>query len=186
MENQNNQQNFNDTQLNAADENSRPAQTPAPAQQNTAAASTDDLWYLDNYIMLKDYYDRTVSRIAARCIRMGNIAIEEYPFYSYILDVLDEISNTGDYILKTPALYPYVEKRIKGGMHAFRNNLQQYKQELENNSSPEMIKEDPTEVNRARQILGTVDKSVDPTVGAGMNADELIEKLMAEQLKKNQ
>ena len=49
-----------------------------------------------------------------------------------------------------------------------------------------MIKEDPTEVNRARQILGTVDKSVDPTVGAGMNADELIEKLMAEQLKKNQ
>ena len=62
------------------------------------AAGTADLWYVDNYILLKDYYDRTISRIAARCVRKGNIAIEDYPFFGYILDVLEEISETGEYI----------------------------------------------------------------------------------------
>ena len=57
-----------------------------------------DLWYVDNYILLKDYYDRTISRIAARCVRKGNIAIEEYPFFNYILDVLEEINETGENI----------------------------------------------------------------------------------------
>ena len=60
------------------------------------AAGTADLWYVDNYILLKDYYDRTISRIAARCVRKGNIAIEDYPFFGYILDVLEEISETGE------------------------------------------------------------------------------------------
>ena len=46
-------------------------------EQNTppTGASKESLWYLDNYILLKDYYDRTISRIAARCIRMCNIAM---------------------------------------------------------------------------------------------------------------
>ena len=37
-------------------------------EQNTqpTGASKESLWYLDNYILLKDYYDRTISRIAAR------------------------------------------------------------------------------------------------------------------------
>ena len=73
--------------------------------QAQGGASKESLWYLDNYILLKDYYDRTISRIAARCVRMGNIAMEEYPFYGYILDVLEEISDTGDYILQHKELY---------------------------------------------------------------------------------
>ena len=52
---------------------------------NVAPVTKEDLWYVDNYLVLRDYYDRTISRIAARCVRMGNIAMEEYPFYSYIL-----------------------------------------------------------------------------------------------------
>ena len=149
-------------------------------------ATKEELWYLNNYMMLRDYYDRTISRIAARCVRMGNIAIEEYPFYNYILDVLEEIRDTGDYVLEHPALYPYIEEKIKGGMQTFKNNLQQYKQELLNNSAPEMIRDAPSELKNAKQILGNIDKSVDPTVGAGMNADELINKLMEEQAKKDQ
>ena len=71
------------------------------AAQNTVntPVTKEDLWYVDNYLVLRDYYDRTISRIAARCIRMGNIALEEYPFYNYILDVLEEICDTGNYIL---------------------------------------------------------------------------------------
>ncbi len=145
-----------------------------------AGASKESLWYLDNYILLKDYYDRTISRIAARCIRMGNIAMEEYKYYGYILDVLEEISETGDYILEHKELYPYVEKKIAGGMETFKKNLAEYQQELQNNSSPDMIKEDAHEVEKMKEVLGEFDKTVDPTVGAGMNMDQLMEKLMAQ------
>ena len=138
----------------------------------------ESLWYLDNYILLKDYCDRTISRIAARCVRMGNIAIEDYPFYGYILDVLEEISDTGDYVLEHKELYPYVEKKIVGGVEALKKNLAEYKLELKNNASPDMIREDASEVDRMKAALGAVDKSVDPTVGAGMNIDELMNKLV--------
>ena len=74
--------------------------------QNIGNVDKKLLWYVDNYVLLKDYYDRTISRIAARCIRKGNIAIEEYPFYGYILDVLEEISETGDLILSHKELQP--------------------------------------------------------------------------------
>lgn len=153
------------------------------AQSNVV--TKEDLWYIDNYLVLRDYYDRTISRIAARCIRMGNIALEEYPFYPYILDVLEEICETGEYILSNPALYPYVEKKIAGGVKALESNLALYEQELENNSSPEMLKQDPDEISKMKEALGDIDKSTDPTVGAGMNIDDLMEKLLEENKKEN-
>lgn len=153
-------------------------------QNNLPPIDKDTLWVLDNYIVLKDYLDRTISRIAARCIRKGNIAIEEYPFYNYILDVLEEISESGDFILAHKELYPYVEKKIAGGMQAFRKNLNDYKVELRNNSTPDMIKQDTAqELEKMKEALGSVeaDKAHDPTVGAGMSMDEVIEKLMSKQ-----
>ena len=128
------------------------------ADTENTAVSKESLWYVDNYIVLLNYYDRTISRIAARCVRMGNIAIEEYKFYPYILDVLEEICDTGNYILEHEELYPYVEKKIAGGVEALKKNLALYQQELTNNQSP----------------------AVDPTAGAGMNIDDLMNKLMAE------
>lgn len=147
---------------------------------NLPPVSKEVLWYLNNYILLRDYYDRTVSRIAARCVRKGNIAMEEYPFYAYILDVLEEISEVGDYILAHKELYPYVEQRIKGGLNAFRKDLREYQLELQKNSSPDMIKEDAAELNKMKKALGAVSKSDDPTVGAGMSMDQLMEKLLKE------
>lgn len=152
---------------------------------DSKVVTKEDLWYIDNYIVLRDYYDRTISRIAARCIRMGNIALEEYPFYPYILDVLEEICETGEYILSKPELAPYVEKKIAGGVQALENNLALYQQELENNSSPEMVKQDPDEIAKMKQALGNIDKSVDPTVGAGMNIDDLMDKLLEENKNQN-
>lgn len=145
--------------------------------------SQGDFWYVDNYVLLKDYYDRTISRIAARCVRKGNIAMEEYPFYGYILDVLEEISETGDYIVAHPDLYPYVEKKIAGGINALRKTLNEYKTELQNNASPDMIKQDKDELKKMKEALGSIDKSVDPTVGAGMSMDEVVEKLLKETQK---
>ena len=113
-ENQTSQQPENQTEAvayNAEVQAKAPATTvtePKP-QSNASAAgvSKETLWYLDNYILLRDYYDRTISRIAARCVRMGNIAMEEYPHYNYILDVLQEISETGNFVLSHKELYPY-------------------------------------------------------------------------------
>jgi len=153
--------------------------------ENTDIVTKDDLWYIDNYIMLRDYYDRTISRIAARCIRMGNIALEEYPFYPYILDVLEEICETGEYILSKRALHPYIEKKIAGGVKALEKNLDIYQRELESNASVELIKQDPQEVNKMKEVLGEIDKSVDPTVGAGMNIDDLMTKLLEENKQEN-
>jgi hypothetical protein len=148
--------------------------------EQTATVSKDDLWYVDNYIVLLNYYDRTISRIAARCVRMGNIAIEEYKFYPYILDVLEEICETGNYILEHEELYPYVEKKIAGGIEALKKNLSLYQQELTNNQSPEMLKADPNESKKINEVMSNFDKAVDPTAGAGMNIDDLMNKLMAE------
>lgn len=151
-----------------------------PENDGNITISKEELWYVDNYLVLRDYYDRTISRIAARCVRMGNIAMEEYPFYGYILDVLEEICETGAHILNTPQLHPYVEKKIAGGLKALQDNLNLYQEELRNNSSPEMIKQDPQELNKMKETLGDIDKSVDPTVGAGMSMDDIVNKLLEE------
>ena len=152
------------------------------AEENNTVVSKESLWYVDNYIVLIDYYDRTISRIAARCVRQGNIALEEYKFYPYILDVLEEICDTGNYILEHKELYPYVEKRIAGGIEALKKNLSLYQDELTNNQSPDMLRADPNEAKKMNEVMSNFDKSVDPTVGAGMNIDELMEKLMAENM----
>ena len=110
------------------------------AEETNNVVSKETLWYVDNYIVLIDYYDRTISRIAARCVRQGNIAIEEYKFYPYILDVLEEICETGNYILEHPEVHPYIEKKIAGGISALKKNLSLYQQELTNNQSPDMLK----------------------------------------------
>ncbi len=137
-------------------------------------------WYVDNYVLLRDYYDRTISRIAARCIRQGNIPIEDYPFYGYILDVLEEISETGDYIIEHKELHNYANAKIKGGMAELSRSLREYKEELQKNSSPDMIKNDAKEVERMKNLLNSTDKATDPTVGAGMGMEQLMEKLLKE------
>ena len=144
--------------------------------QNT----TGDTWYVDNYILLKEYYDMTISRIAARCVRSGNIAIEEYKHYSYVLDVLDEISETGEYIIAHPNLYSYVDRKIAGGINALKKNLAEFKTKLQHNATPEMIKQDKNELKKMKEALGKIDKSEDPTVGAGMSMDDVVNKLMAQ------
>ena len=107
--------------------------------------------------------------------------MEEYPFYGYILDVLEEISDTGDYILQHKELYPYVEKKIAGGLPALKKTLAEYQEELRANSSPEMIKEDAAEVEKMKEALGAISPAADdPTAGAGMSMDQLMEKLMAQ------
>ena len=96
------------------------------------------------------------------------------------MDVLQEISETGNFVLSHKELYPYVEKKIKGGVEALRRNLKEYEMELQKNSSPDMIKEDASAINKMKEALGEIDIKDDPTQGAGMNMDDLMNKLMAQ------
>lgn len=150
------------------------------------AENNNDNWYVDNYVLLRDYYDRTISRIAARCIRKGNIPMEDYPFYNYILDVLEEISETGDYILTHKELHNYANAKIKGGMAELSRSLNEYKEELQKNSSPDMIKNDAREVEKMKELLNSNDKASDPTIGAGMGMEQLMEKLLRENAQNTQ
>lgn len=147
-------------------------------QFSSGKDSQGDVWYVDNYVLLKEYYDMTISRIAARCVRTGNIAIEEYKHYGYVLDVLEEISETGNYIISHNELYPYVDKKIAGGINALKKNLQEFKAELQHNATPEMIKQDKNELKRMKAALGEIGKADDPTAGAGMSMDDVVTKLM--------
>ena len=125
------------------------------AAYDEISVTKESLWYIDNYVLIRDYYDRTVSRIAARCIRMGNIAVEDYPFYPYIIDVLNELCETGDYII-----------------------------ELERNSSVDMAAKKEADLSAAKDAFGGfTDQSDDPTKGAGQSIDDVVAKLMAEQEK---
>lgn len=154
------------------------------ADNDKISVTKESLWYIDNYVLIRDYYDRTVSRIAARCIRMGNIAVEDYPFYPYIIDVLNELCETGDYIIGHKELHPYVEKKIKGGVAALEKNLSLYKQELERNSSVDMAAKKEADLSAAKDAFGGfTDQSDDPTKGAGQSIDDVVAKLMAEQEK---
>ena len=146
----------------------------------------ESLWYIDNYVLIRDYYDRTVSRIAARCIRKGNIAIEDYPFYSYIIDVLDELCETGDYIIERKELHPYVEKKIKGGVQALADNLKLYKKELESNQTVEMKAKKEADLSAAKDIFSNFqDKANDPLKGSGASIDDVVAKLVAQQNERN-
>lgn len=156
-------------------------------ENNEIKVTKESLWYIDNYVLIRDYYDRTVSRIAARCIRKGNIAVEDYPFYPYIIDVLDELCETGDYIISHTELHPYVEKKIKGGVLALKDNLSLYKQELERNSTAEMNIKKDSDLSAVKDAFsGFADQSNAPTKGAGQSIDDVVAKLMAEQNKLNE
>ncbi|MBR5599535.1 MAG: hypothetical protein IKW39_05790 [Alphaproteobacteria bacterium] len=158
------------------------------AENNELAATKESLWYIDNYVLIRDYYNRTVSRIAARCIRKGNIAIEDYPFYGYIVDVLDELCEIGDYIISHTELHPYVEKKIKGGVMALSSNLSLYKQELERNASVEITARKDSDLSVAKNAFeGFTNQSetqdANPIKGAGQSIDDVVAKLMAQQNK---
>lgn len=156
-------------------------------EASNITVTKESLWYIDNYVLIRDYYDRTVSRIAARCIRKGNIAVEDYPFYSYIIDVLDELCEIGDYIIEHKELHPYVEKKIKGGVKALADNLSLYKQELTNNASAEMNVKKDSDLSAVKDAFsGFTNQANNPLGDAGQSIDDVVAKLMAEQGKLNQ
>ena len=123
------------------------AQTEAnPASNGSAVASNygltvEQLWNFDHFMRLKTYYDQTISRTSARCVHLGGLELSQYPYFGYILDLLDEILTFGMEIL-TPPYAQIVHERYKGGEVALKKVLMEYKAEFDSNAPPEMIEEE--------------------------------------------
>lgn len=108
-----------------------------PIEEDIAAGiSKDLLWFFETFIKLGHYYDDTMSRIGARCIRLGGIGVEQYPHFGYVLDLLKEIIEIGEKIENSETLAPLIEARYEGGRAAFDKNLGTFRKELEDGAEP--------------------------------------------------
>ena len=136
------------------------AQTEAnPATGGSVVASNygltvEQLWNFDHFMRLKTYYDQTISRTSARCVHLGGLELSQYPYFGYILDLLDEILTFGMEII-TPPYAQIIKERYKGGEAALKKVLMEYKTEFENNAPPEMLAEDES-LDEIKNRLGAL------------------------------
>ena len=136
------------------------AQTEAnPSSGGSVVASNygltvEQLWNFDHFMRLKTYYDQTISRTSARCVHLGGLELSQYPYFGYILDLLDEILTFGMEII-TPPYAKIVQERYKGGDAALRKVLMEYKAEFDSNAPPEML-EDEESIDDIKERLGSL------------------------------
>lgn len=136
------------------------AQTEAnPAAGGSVVAgnyglTVEQLWNFDHFMRLKTYYDQTISRTSARCVHLGGLELSQYPYFGYILDLLDEILTFGMEII-TPPYAQIVRERYKGGEAALKKILMEYKAEFDSNAPPEML-EDEESMDNIKERLGSL------------------------------
>ena len=112
------------------------------ASANSYNLTTEQLWNFDHFVRLKDYYDQTISRTSARCVHLGGLELTQYPYFGYILDLLDEILTFGGELLGDAVYAGIIRDRYKGGEPAMRKHLAQFKKDFEDNAPPEMLDDD--------------------------------------------
>ena len=115
--------------------------TGSSVMADSYGLTVDQLWNFDHFMRLKTYYDQTISRTSARCVHLGGLELSQYPYFGYILDLLDEILTFGMEIV-TPPYAKIVRERYKGGEAALKKVLMEYKAEFDSNAPPEMLEEE--------------------------------------------
>lgn len=129
---------------------------PAATGSSLAEAyglTVEQLWNFDHFVRLKTYYDQTISRTSARCVHLGGLELSQYPYFGYILDLLDEILTFGMEIL-TPPYEKIVRERYRGGDAALRKTLREFKNEFDSNAPPEMLEEEGEAMDDIKNRLG--------------------------------
>lgn len=134
-----------------------------PATGNAAIANSygltvDQLWNFDHFMRLKTYYDQTISRTSARCVHLGGLELSQYPYFGYILDLLDELLTFGMEIV-TPPYAKIVKERYKGGEAALKKILMEFKAEFDSNAPPEMLEEEETMEDIRNRLGALADKN---------------------------
>lgn len=122
---------------------------------NPYGLTIEQLWNFDHFMRLKTYYDATISRTSARCVHLGGLEISQYPYYGYILDLLDEILTFGMEIL-TPPYSAIIRDRYKGGLPALKKLLSEFQKEFEANAPPEMMGDNGESLDEIKNRLGNL------------------------------
>lgn len=150
----------------------------APAQEGGASndgknpygLTIDQLWNFDHFMRLKTYYDLTISRTSARCVHLGGLELTQYPYFGYILDLLDEILTFGMEIL-TPPYKAIVADRFQGGVDGLRKIIGEYKHDFETNAPPEMLSEEEGSLDEMKSRLGELADNSEPEGDIGPAPD---------------
>lgn len=83
------------------------------------------LWEFNYFLELCSYYDRTMSRIAARCVKQA-LKMEQYPHVSYAFDVLEEIVDVANSIFDNSESAEVIEAIMPEGVLGFEGLLKYY------------------------------------------------------------
>lgn len=145
----------------------------ADGSTNPYGLTIDQLWNFDHFMRLKTYYDQTISRTSARCVHLGGLELSQYPYFGYILDLLDEILTFGMEIL-TPPYAAIVRDRYKGGDAALRKLLAEFKKEFEENAPPEMLSEEEESLDEVKNRLGSLADNSEPEGDIGPAPDGFV------------
>lgn len=145
----------------------------ADGSTNPYGLTIDQLWNFDHFMRLKTYYDQTISRTSARCVHLGGLELSQYPYFGYILDLLDEILTFGMEIL-TPPYAAIVRDRYKGGDAALRKLLAEFKKEFEDNAPPEMLSEEEESLDEVKNRLGSLADNSEPEGDIGPAPDGFV------------
>lgn len=131
--------------------------------------TVEQLWNFEHFLRLKNYYDQTISRTSARCVHLGGLELSQYPYFGYILDLLDEILTFGMEII-TPPYAAIVRDRYKGGDAALKKLLREFRKEFEDNAPPEMLAEDES-LEDIKERLGNLADNSEPEEEIGPAPD---------------
>ncbi|MGN0905420.1 MAG: hypothetical protein ACI4PW_09730 [Alphaproteobacteria bacterium] len=146
---------FAKVQQRVAEAEANPSGAMTVAGTNMFGLTADQLWNFDHFMRLKDYYDQTISRTSARCVHLGGLELSQYPYFGYILDLLDEILTFGGELLGNPVYRPIIQARYKGGEPALRKVLAEFKKEFEDNAPPEMLPDEDS-IEEIKNQLGAL------------------------------
>ncbi len=142
---------------------------------NAYGLTVEQLWNFDHFMRLKTYYDQTISRTSARCVHLGGLELSQYPYFGYILDLLDEILTFGMEII-TPPYAQIVRDRYKGGEAALKKVLMEYKAEFDSNAPPEMLEDEETMDDIKDRLGSLADKNeVEEDIGPAPDGFEAAE-----------
>lgn len=141
------------------------APVPEEAGAVPAQGDADQLgWAFNDFLDLVEHMERTQSRIAARCIRLGGIAMEAYPHYGYLVDVYAEILETGEALLNTAGIDALAADHLQGGRAGMEALLKDCR----------LYYEDSTETEGERERLADVEAfRRQVAVDDGDNSEEL-------------
>ncbi len=132
-------------------------------------------WEMANFMRQKNLYEEATNWISARCVRLGNMDKTEYPYYGFVVDLMNELKENIQNLLENQLLEEVIDAEVPGGREGMQNLLKALEKELED--LPENLKpvEEKNEVD-PRQVLGEMDTSQEKEfIGPAPDGFEMIE-----------